>query len=99
MTMSLLAGGTMRILHPGVLEHHCPGCGVIHSIDIHAQSKDGKVIGFDGDEFQPSFGEPIRHDTPNGTCEYLLRGGVLIFMSNCWHHMAGKTRPLGAFPR
>lgn len=99
MTMSLCNGGVLRLLRPGVLEHWCPGCREIHAIDIHSLSRDGKVIGWDGTTVNPTFGEPVRHETAKGTCEYLLRGGVLYFFESCWHGLGGTSRHLEAFPR
>jgi hypothetical protein len=99
MTMSLCAGGKLRLLRPGVIEHFCPGCCEIHAIDIHAISQNGHVIGWDGTTEYPSFGEPIRHETPHGRCEYVLRAGVLYFASDSWHPLAGQQRHLQEFPR
>lgn len=97
--MSLCEGGKLRLLRPGVIEHFCAGCCQVHAIDIHAQSRDGRVTGWDGDTRAPTFGEPIRHNTERGICEYVLRGGVQYFMENCWHPLAGKSRHLEDFPR
>lgn len=99
MTMSLTEGGLFRLLRPGVLEHHCPGCGATHEIDIHAQNRDGKIVGWDGDLRRPSFGEAVQHDTDRGRCEYLIRAGVIYFLNNCWHPMSGKSITLPEFPR
>jgi hypothetical protein len=97
--MSLAAGGKLRLLRPGVLEHWCPGCGQVHAIDVHATSGNGRVIGWDGDVKAPTFGEPLLHNTEHGTCEYVLRSGVMYFLSNCWHPLAGQSRHLQEFPR
>jgi hypothetical protein len=94
MTMGLCKGGKFRLLKPGVLSHWCPGCGLEHAIDIHAISQNGKVTGWDGDFDAPTIGEPVRHETERGICEYLLRGGVLYFLESCWHSLAGRSRHL-----
>jgi hypothetical protein len=99
MTMSLCEGGKLRLLRPGVLEHWCAGCECAHAIDIHAQSRDGKLIGWDGNTRCPTFGEPVHHDTERGTCTYLLRGGVQFFFEPCWHELRGQSRHLEDFPR
>jgi hypothetical protein len=99
MTMSITEGGLFRLLRPGVLEHHCPGCGQVHAIDIHALSKDGRVTGWDGDLIRPSFGEPLRYETSGGVCEYVVRAGVIYFMNNCWHPLSGKSQTMPEFPR
>jgi hypothetical protein len=87
------------VLRPGVIEHWCPGCCAVHSIDIHALSQNGRVMGWDGDMRNPTIAEPVRHLVERGTCDYILRGGRLIFMNNCWHPLAGQQRTLEEFPR
>lgn len=89
---------TVRVKMPGVLEHYCPGCKGPHSFDIHERNHHGKVLGWDGDERKPSIAEAVRHLTPKGVCEYVLRAGVLYFMENCWHDLAGKSRHLEVLP-
>lgn len=99
MTMGMCRGGKFRLLRPGVLQHWCPGCGELHAIDIHAASGNGRVTGWDGDLVAPTIAEAVRHDTPRGTCEYVLRGGVLYFLQTCWHPLAGKQRHLEECPQ
>lgn len=99
MTMSLCEGGLLRLLRPGVPEHWCPGCQMVHAVDIHALSTNGRVIGWDGDQRKPTYGEPIHHDTPNGPCEYVMKAGVMYFLENCWHELRGQSRHLEAFRR
>ena len=99
MTMSLLDGGLLRSIHRGTIEHHCPGCNAVHEINVHAINHDGKRLGWDGDTFRPTIAETVRHETPNGRCEYELRAGVLYFAPGCWHSLAGQSRHLEEFPR
>lgn len=99
MTFGLCGSRKFRLVRPGVLEHWCAGCGRAHAIDIHALSRDGRVMGWDGDLDRPTIGEPVRHVTDKGVCEYVMRGGVLYFMANCWHPLAGKTRHLEELPQ
>jgi hypothetical protein len=94
MTMGLCCGGKFRLVRPGVVAHWCPGCGAEHAIDIHAQSRNGHVTGWDGTFDKPTIGEPVRHETERGICEYLLRGGVLYFLESSTHGLAGESRHL-----
>jgi hypothetical protein len=98
MTIGLCRGGKFQLVRPGVLRHWCPGCSAPHDIDVHAISRDGHVLGWDGDLERPSIGERMRHDTPHGICEYVLRSGVLYFAPECWHPLANQQRHMENFP-
>ena len=88
--------GVLRLVDgkPGHLLHHCPGCKTGHVIDIHAISRDGRVIGWDGTFDKPSIGEPVCHEQDGQICEYILRAGVQFFMESCTHSLRGKSRHL-----
>ncbi len=88
----------LRTARPGVLSMWCPGCMRAHELDVHALSRDGRVVGFDGDMERPTIGEPVRFDADGIACEFLLRGGRLFFFSNCTHGLVGQEVPLPHFP-
>lgn len=88
----------LRIAKPGIFEMWCPGCMRKHELDVHALSKDGHVLGFDGDMVRPTIGEPVRNEADGIVCEFILRGGNLNFFSNCTHGLAGMVVPLPHFP-
>lgn len=88
----------LRIVKPGILEMWCPGCMARHVLDVHALSRDGRVLGFDGDMERPSIGEPVRVEENGLVCEFLLRGGRLHYFSNCTHGLVGQAIPLPHFP-
>lgn len=90
--------GKLRLVRPGVLLHWCPGCDKGHTIDIHAISRDGRVVGWDGDFDRPTIAEPLRHEHDGSVCEYVLRGGVLYFLQSCTHDLAGQSRHLTEYP-
>lgn len=100
MSVSLSRNGVLRMVDgkPGHLLHYCPACECGHVIDIHAISRDGRVLGWCGDFQRPSIGEPVRHEKDGEVCEYALRGGVLYYLSNCTHALAGQSRHLIDFP-
>jgi hypothetical protein len=99
MTLGPSPDRKLKLVKPGVLRHWCPGCGCTHDIDIHATSRNGRVNGWDGDVARPTIAEPLQQRSPRGTCEYVLRAGVLYFMNNCWHPLSGKTRHLEEIPQ
>ncbi|MBI3150102.1 MAG: hypothetical protein HYZ17_16480 [Betaproteobacteria bacterium] len=83
------------MVRPSVYSHWCEGCQACHSFNVHELSRDGHVLGFDGDLDRPSIGEPVRHEQQDGRlCEYLLRGGVLYYLESCSHALAGQSRAL-----
>lgn len=90
--------GVLRLVQPGVLLHWCEACGKGHTIDIHATNHDGHVVGWDGDFEKPSIGEPVRHEQGGEICEYLLRAGVMYYLSSCTHALVGQSRHLRDFP-
>jgi hypothetical protein len=102
MTVSIALGrfgyGVLRVVQPGVLMHWCDACSRTHQLDVHALNHNGKVIGWDGDVERPSIGETVRHVVDGQICEYLLKGGVVYYMSSCSHAMAGKSAHLRDCP-
>lgn len=93
-------GGVLRMVRPGVYLHWCPACERGHTFNIHDLSRDGHVLGFDGDFERPSVGEPLRHAGADGSiCEYEIKGGKLTYSPDCTHAMAGKEVPLPEYPR
>lgn len=96
--MTIGLSPVLRLIRPGELLHWCPGCGRGHAIDIHAVSRDGKVVGWDGDIWRPTIGEPVLHEKDGAVCEYLLRAGVLLFFQNCTHALKGQQVPLPDYP-
>lgn len=100
MTVGLGPNGTgkLRLVKPGVLLHWCPGCGEGHTIDVHEMSRNGHVLGWDGDIYLPSVAEPIERVTARGRCAYRLKAGIIYFESDCWHHLANQQRHLEEYP-
>jgi hypothetical protein len=94
--MSIGLSAVLRMVDgkPGHLLHRCAGCNTAHVIDIHAVSRDGRVLGWCGDFRRPSIGEPIRHEKDGAICEYILQAGVQYFLESCSHGMRGQSRHL-----
>lgn len=83
---------------PGHLLHWCEACACGHVIDVHAISRDGKVLGWDGTFDRPTIGEAVRHENDGAVCEYVLRAGVMYYLQSCTHALAGQSRHLVEFP-
>jgi len=84
----------LRLVRPGVFALWCPGCMCAHQLDVHAVNADGKVVGWDGDHERPTVEPTLKFPG----CEFLLRAGVMYFLSNCTHPLVGQTVPLPHFP-
>lgn len=90
--------GKLRLVRPSVYLHWCDACNAGHTFNVHDVSKNGHVVGFDGDVDRPSLGEPLRHEKGGQVCEYFLRAGVMHFTSDCTHALRNQVRSLREFP-
>lgn len=78
------------------LEYDCAGCKSHHSIPVSGS----KAWGFNEDTKKPTLSPSVLYrefdDTrdvhPTGTfvCHHFLRGGVIEYLSDCTHELAGK---------
>jgi hypothetical protein len=97
----------------GGWSHWCPGCKAMHHFAVDGPQRNGARWTFDGNldrpTFSPSmnirtgrFADPIWRD-PDGddlssVCHYFLRGGMLQFLGDSTHALAGQTVPLPELP-
>jgi hypothetical protein len=86
--------GVLRMLRPGAYLYWCPGCAAAHSFDVHGISRDGHVVGWDGDVHRPSVGQPLVFPG----CEHELNAGRIRYEAGCRHALAGKTVDMVPFP-
>ena len=86
----------LRLVKPGILEHWCDGCNAAHRFNVHERNRDGRVNGWDGDMLRPHMDTTLRFEAGGQVCEYILKAGVVLFMSNCSHALAGQQRHLRA---
>lgn len=85
--------------------HWCPGCKELHVIHTERPNHCGAQWAFDGNVAAPTFGPSINisaHDPegelPDERCHYFLKGGVLQFLGDCTHALAGQSVPLPQLP-
>ena len=82
---------------------HCPGCGWEHPFRT-VPGHDEPVWDFDGDMEAPTFSPSLRMrysddiGKHNSVCHLFLRNGVLEFLSDCTHELAGQKVPLEPEP-
>lgn len=64
---------------------HCPGCNTTHTFDV----REGEWT-FDGDWENPTFSPSLA--LPN--CHLFVRDGIIDFLGDSKHHLAGKKVPM-----
>lgn len=72
----------------------CPGCGKSHAWGDQWQ--------FNGDYERPTVSPSLLvHWGPQDerkTCHSFIKDGMIRFLNDCWHDMAGKTVPIPELP-
>jgi hypothetical protein len=70
----------------------CLGCGYTHAMSP-------KIHQFNGDLDKPTFSPSLLQNfTPGKTCHSFVVDGNIQYLSDCDHHLAGKTVELPEFP-
>ena len=75
----------------------CPGCGIDHEFRIKSPTR--PCWTFNGDKVKPTFSPSLLvkwgdMDEPNKVCHSYVREGIIEFLSDCTHRLAGKSVPL-----
>lgn len=88
--------------------HWCPACNTVHEIAVDEPFSNGAKWSFDGNELFPTFNPSInkrwgRYADPScrvkgGVCHYYLHKGVIQYLSDCTHGMAGQSMDLPHLP-
>ena len=95
--------------------HWCPGCKCAKAIHVQKPSTyTGAQWTFDGNFEAPTFSPSILCFSQGGkwegdkwvregpritTCHYFIRNGMIQFLSDCAHALAGQTVPLPDWPQ
>lgn len=80
----------------GRLFFHCPGCLMLHGVNID-RTQPGPGWDWNGSLDQPTFQPSILVRYPWGpdqhqvVCHSFVRDGKIEYLSDCTHHLAGKT--------
>lgn len=77
----------------GLLIYHCPGCGRCHGLPTHKPfTPNGHLWQWNGSLVRPTLEPSINQpgDSRLGRCHHWLRDGVLEFLSDSEHKLAGK---------
>ncbi len=87
---------------PGIYCFKCPGCDFLHQIADKTYQGNGPKWDFNGDLKKPTFHPSyliwhpgMKDGKPTGTktnvCHSFIKEGKIEFLSDCHHHLAGKT--------
>lgn len=95
----------------GGLVHYCPACNHMHQFAIDAYNSSGAKWTWDGNVEAPTFnpsmhikvntpdmGERYQPNAGSSCCHYFLRGGIIEFLPDCTHSLAGQKVPLPDLP-
>jgi hypothetical protein len=74
----------------------CPGCDQIHTWQIG--SAKGPNWEWNGDLEKPTVSPSILTTFQAGPCHVFIRDGVIDFLSDCWHKLAGQQVPMVDVP-
>jgi hypothetical protein len=64
--------------------YQCPGCGYIHALSP-------KIHTFNGDFDKPTFRPSVLYKPPMKQCHAFITDGMIQFLSDCDHSLAGQT--------
>ena len=61
----------------------CPGCGYEHALSPKIHKLEGSV-------YHPTF-YPSLLQLGDKRCHSFIKDGMIIFLKDCWHNLAGET--------
>lgn len=76
-------------------EFNCPGCGYKHGFYVRREGHNGPIWEFNGDLEKPTVSPSILmstswDDKPH-VCHSYINNGIIQFLSDCTHKLAGQT--------
>ncbi len=107
----ILPGGKLRMTEGNGFAHWCPGCKCMHEFPAKNKfTPAGRGWTYNYNPFLPTFfpsmrifvNVPIDWNNEDGPkrqetlCHYMLTDGMLMFLADSAHSLAGKTVPLPA---
>lgn len=79
----------------------CPGCNESHAVCTHGDHAKGPLWNWDGNIDAPTLSPSIRvrHGRQRAeVCHSFVRAGMIEFLGDCTHALAGQTVPLPDWP-
>lgn len=100
-------GKKLRSIEGGRVGFWCPGCDGVHIIGV--DNNDGAPQwGWDRNVEAPTFSPSIlvtyegkdagQGDAPPARCHSFVKAGLIEFLGDCTHALAGKTVPIPDWP-
>ena len=81
-----------------LVQFRCPGCKCGHAYRI--KGGPGPVWQWNGDKVKPTFSPSLLYTQPwgdppvNRVCHIFVNNGMIQFLGDCTHDLAGKTVPM-----
>lgn len=80
---------------------YCPGCKGYHSVWTADEGHQHPIWGFNGDVEKPTITPSIRVEYPTpeklNICHSFIKEGMIQFLGDCTHNLAGQTVELPEF--
>lgn len=100
-----MLGTKLRTIEGGRLGFWCPGCEMLHQIRVEG-GRPGPLWGWDGSADAPTFQPSIKVEWrwwdgekhTDKVCHTFVTAGVIDFLGDCTHKLAGQKVPLPDLP-
>lgn len=71
---------------------YCQGCGCDHGVWTTVSNGNNAIWSFNGDTDKPTITPSIKvRSGANTICHSFIKDGMIQYLSDCTHHLAGKT--------
>lgn len=93
-------GTKLRVLEGGAYSFWCPGCQRGHMVHVDSVNSVGAKWTFNGNGDAPTFSPSIHLQVEYGDghretrCHSFITDGMIQFLGDCTHALAGQTVPL-----
>lgn len=93
--------GVIRRMDAGHIAFRCPACERMHIVRLRQAHRDGHTWEWNNSHSKPTLTPSVHvnppganHDPVSHTCHFYLREGVMEYLPDCTHAMAGQRVPL-----
>lgn len=76
----------------------CDGCQEPHSFSVDCKGGQRPCWTWNGDWEKPTFNPSLLYPSKTVRCHLYVTDGQIQYLSDCDHHLAGKTVPIPPFP-
>lgn len=86
----------LRSVEGGGIAYWCQGCKDLHM--VHVGEGPGPRWTWDGNVTAPTFSPSVLCTCGKQRCHTFIRAGMVEFLGDCTHALAGQTLPLPDWP-